>query len=87
MIKTLNRLCEIADIIGKRDDIAEYEEKNGVLQYCHEKQKDNEKSNSIIILCFEHQLFQCKCSTIWALQAKQVPLEYPAAFPTPATTC
>lgn len=27
MIKTLNRLCEIADIIGKRDDIAEYEEK------------------------------------------------------------
>lgn len=25
--------------------IAEYEEKNGVLQYCHEKQKDNEKKN------------------------------------------
>lgn len=27
MIKTLNRLCEIADIIGKNEDIPEYEEK------------------------------------------------------------
>ena len=27
MIKTLNRLCEIADIIGKSEDIAEYKEK------------------------------------------------------------
>lgn len=27
MIKTLNRLCEIADIIGKGEDIAEYKEK------------------------------------------------------------